>query len=124
MRGEEGPAAFQCGFPICLESIRDVVMWNLEDHSHEKIDDAIKQELYPGVINHRTAVDEATSEDAIPSLIEKRPVTHDIAAIVRFVGHHDHNGIALAEVDTFDDGSAKAVGVIVFDRAKRRIRGG
>jgi hypothetical protein len=43
---------------------------------------------------------------------------YDIAAIVRFIGHHDDNSITGRVVDTFNDRAAETVLVLILNWRK------
>jgi hypothetical protein len=66
--------------------------------------------------NHPAAPGKAGSEDGVPAFVEKFPVAHDIAAVVRLVGHHDDDGVTLAMINAMHHGAAEAVLSRVLDR--------
>ena len=61
------------------------------------------------VVDHAAAPDEARAEDRIPAFVQHVPVANHVAAIVRFVGHHDHHRIALHVIEPVNDRAAEAV---------------
>src|SRR5205085_4469057 len=52
------------------------------------------------VIDHTSSFDKPAAKNAIVTLVQRLPVTHDIAAIVRFIRHHDDDGITLHLIET------------------------
>ena len=65
--------------------------------------------LMPRIIDHAAAFHEAGAEYGIPSLVEHLPVADDVAAIVGFVGHHHHHGVARHVIEAARNGAAEAV---------------
>ena len=75
---------------VGLEGVGGVVEPDAEQEPEEEIGQPVDDQLDPGIINDPAALDEAAAEDAVPALVQLLPVADHVAAVVRFVGHHDH----------------------------------
>src|SRR6266487_2843639 len=67
-------------------------------------------QLQFGVINRTATAHEAAPKNTVVPLNEFLPVPHNVTAIVRFVSHHNHDGIA------------RHMGESVGDRAPESLR--
>ena len=117
MRGEERLATFNDGAAVGLECVGGVVKRIAEEHADEEIGDAIEAQFEPRVIDDAAALHEARAENCVPAFVQHIPIADDVAAIVGFIGHHDHGGVAFHLVQTCDDGAAEAVWWAVPDQA-------
>ncbi len=104
-------------FPaVCLEGVGGVVELDPEKHLEKLVGKPVDEKLDPGVIDGSTALDEAATKDAIVSFVEFPPVTYNIPAVVRLIGHHDDYRIAAHVVQAADDGPPEAVRAGVLHR--------
>ena len=94
MRCDEGLAAVDNLFAISFESIRRVVEADVKQDLDEMIGQSIEKQLHFGIINRTATAHEAAAKNTVVPLVELLPVPHNVTAIVRFVSHHDHGGIA------------------------------
>src|ERR1035437_3539692 len=78
MGRQERPAALDDGAAIGLEGIGRVIERDVEADAHEKIRDAIDEELNPRVVDDLATLDEPAAEDAFPALVEQPPVAHGV----------------------------------------------
>src|SRR5258707_557117 len=108
MRGNNGPTSIDHGLPICFEGIGGVVELDPKEDTQEVIREAIDPQLDRRVIDDAAALDEAAAEDAVPAFVELLPVANDVAAVVRFVGHHDDSGVAPHFLQAPIDGASEA----------------
>ena len=57
----------------------------------------------------------AAAEHGVVSFLQFLPVPDDVAAVVRFVGHHDDDGLAAGRLDPADNGPSESVTALVPD---------
>src|SRR4030095_4994410 len=116
MGRDQGTAAVD-GLPsVGLERVGDVVELDPEHHPQEEVRESIHDELEPGIVDGSPAPDESAPEDAFVALVQLRPVADDIAAVVRFVGHHDDDRVALHQFEPGDDRAPESMLSLVLDR--------
>ena len=72
-----------------------------------------------GIVDHSAAADEARPEDRVPPSSQQLPVANHVAAIVGFIGHHDHHGVSPAVIDAADDRPAETVFAGILHRPQR-----
>ena len=82
--------------PVGFEGVGEIVQRNVEQHAQKQIRHAVQQQLVRRVVDHAAAAHEARAEDRVPAFVQHFPVAHHVAAVVRFVGHHDDHGVARA----------------------------
>src|SRR5690348_10213127 len=105
MRRNERTTALD-GFPaVGLKSVGGIVEVNAENEFEEEVGHAVDHEFYPRIINNTAAFDEAAAENAIVALVQFLPIAHNVPAVVRFIGHHNDDGIARHMVQPANDGA-------------------
>src|SRR4051812_17232371 len=110
MRREEGSTPLEHSAPIGLESVGGVVERNSKQSANKEIGQSIQTEFQPGIIDRAAMLHETAAEDAVPPLIQHLPVANHVAAIVRFIGHHDNDCVAPTCIDPLNDGPPEAEG--------------
>ena len=118
MRGEDGANAIDDFAAVSFEGVRGVVETVAEEYSDEEVCGPVECELEGRVVDHAAVFQEPTAKDAVVPFVELFPIADDIAAVVRFVGHHDDDGVAGHGIEPAHDGAAEAVGAGVFDGAE------
>ena len=118
MRRKQGLATFNHRAAVRLESIRGVVERNAKQYADERVGQAIQAQLQPGIIDDPTAFHKARAEHGVPALVERDPIAHYVAAIVRFIGHHDDHRITVHLLQSANDGAAETVGGFILYQAR------
>src|SRR5450755_248664 len=109
MRRDERATAFDHFLAIGLKGVGGVVEFDAEKDFEKKICETIQKQFDLWIIDHASAFDEPAAKDAIVALVQSIPVTHDIAAIVGFIGHHNNNRVATHLIETPADRPSKSV---------------
>src|SRR5689334_19375413 len=94
MRGKPGTASLDHRAPIRLKGVRRIVQSDSEQHPDHEIRKSVDSQLQPGIVNYASAFHKAGPEYRLPALVEELPVANDVAAVVRFIGHHNHHRVA------------------------------
>ena len=69
------------------------------------------------IIDHSAAMYKAAAKHTVVTFIKFFPVTHDVATVVRFVGHHNDSGFTRHVIEPADNRAAESVGREVLDRS-------
>lgn len=118
--GRENRAyAIDHSFAIGFEGVGRIVKAVVEEDPHKRVCQAVYKEFDRWIVDDPAALHEAAAEDAIIALVQLLPVAHHIAAIIRFVGHHDDERIALGGIQAAGDGPPKAVQIFILHRSQR-----
>ena len=92
----------------------------VEEAAYEGVGQTIHEEFDGRVVDGATAFHEAAAEDAVVAFVELLPVADDVAAVVRFVGHHNYGGVTFHRLKTAGDRTSKAVLFFVLYRSQFR----
>ena len=122
VRRENGPDAVDDRFAIGLESVGCIVEAMSEKNPDEKIRQAVHPEFETGIVDGAASFNESAAKDTVVALVELFPVAHDVAAVVRFVRHHDDDGIAFHGVQPPGNRAPETVRAGALNRTKNRIR--
>lgn len=120
MRGEDGADAVDDGAAVGFEGVGGVIEAVAKEEADEGIRCAVERELEVRVVDESAVLEEAAAEDALVAFVECMRVTHDIAAVVGFIGHHYDHGIARHGVEPLRDRTPEAVRTGILDRAEGR----
>src|SRR5262245_4560925 len=101
MRRKKRSTAIESRLTICFEGIRRIIQRDSKQQAYKQISQAVQAEVEPGIVEQTGPLDEPTSEDTVPALIQQQPVTNHVAAIVGLISHHVDNAISLGAVDAF-----------------------
>src|ERR1051326_6822636 len=118
MRRVEWPAAFDHLTAISLERVGGVIERDAKQQLDKTICAMVHKQFEPRVVNGAATLDKAAAEYAVPPLVKSFPVTHDIAAIVGFISHHDDYGVPFTVVNSPGNSAAKAGQAGVLCRRK------
>jgi hypothetical protein len=61
---------------------------------------------------------ETAAKNTVVPQIERMPITHNVAAIIRLVGHHEYERVTVGMVETNDDGSTESRGAGVLNNSQ------
>jgi len=120
MRGDERPASVYDFAPVGFEGVGGVVEADAKEHFQEQVGHPVDKQLDFGVVHHAAALHKTAAKHTIPTLVQLLPVAHHVAAIVRFIRHHDYHGIALEVVKPADYGPPKTVQTFIPERFQLR----
>ncbi len=112
----EWPTAINYFPAVRLEGVGGVIEFDPEKQLEKLVGKPVDKKLDPGIIDSPAALDEAATKNAIISFVEFLPVTHNIPAVVRFIGHHNDYRIAAHVVQSADDSPPEAVRADVLHR--------
>ena len=99
MRRNEWPAAIDCDFPIGFERIGRVVELDVKEKAQKSVGRSVYQQLQLRIIDDRAATHKSASENAIESFVQFFPITNHVAAVIRFIRHHNNHGVAFHFVE-------------------------
>ena len=55
----------------------------------------------------------AAAEHAVPPVVQFLPIAHDVAAVIRFIGHHDDHCITAKVIETVHNRATETVEPLV-----------